>query len=292
MSPPLLLVVNASASGVRGPRGPAALRDALRAAGGHVDVEVTHSVEDLRACMEAADGRRVVLAGGDGTVHAAAACDVPDVELALIPAGRANNVAHALGIPVEPEQAVDLAVRGTARPLDAIETRTARGRVVAVEGLSVGFLAMARTRYHASNSAHPLAAVRAGVAAVGAFHPLEVRVSLPDGPELLHVAQLFVANLSLYLSGWPVAPDADPRDGLLDIVAIDGRGRTSIPGMLMRLRRGTHLGHHGVTVRRVASLRLSTGGRSPVIADSDDLGLGPVDVRVLPGALRLVAPAP
>lgn len=286
----LLLVVNAHASGARGARSPAAVRDALRAEGARVEVEVTHSVTELGDLMRRADGRRLVLVGGDGTVHAAAACDVPEVEVALVPAGRANNIAHALGIPVDPAGAAALAVAGRPRPLDAIEVRTPAGRTVAVEGLSVGFLAMARHRYHAANSAHPLAAVRAGLAAVRAFHPVDVHGSLPDEPDLVHVAQLFVANLPLYLSGWPVAPGADPRDGLLDVVAIHGDGRRSIPGMLARLRRGDHLGHPGVRVWRVPRVRLSTGGRSPVIADSEDLGYGPVEARAVPGALRLVAP--
>lgn len=286
----LLLVVNAHASGVHGARTPGAVRDALRARGASVDTAVTHSLAELDAVMREAGERRLVLVGGDGTVHAAAGCDVPGVELALIPAGRANNIARALGIPVDPGAAAALAVAGEAQPLDAIEVEAGSRRAVAVEGVSVGFLAMARHRYHAVNSAHPLAAVRAAATALRAYHPVDVHASLPGEADLLHVAQLFVANLPLYLSGWPVAPGARPDDGLLDVVAVHGAGRRSIPGMLLRLRRGTHLAHGGVECWRVPAVRLSTGGRSPVIADSDDLGAGPVVVRCLPGALRLVRP--
>ena len=37
-------------------------------------------------------------------------------------------------------------------------------------------------------------------------------------------------------------------------------------------------------------LRIDTGGWSPIVADSTDLGRGAVDVTVRPGALQVVAP--
>jgi len=75
-----------------------------------------------------------------------------------------------------------------------------------------------------------------------------------------------------------------------DFVALAARGRLAIPRMLVRLRRGTHGRHPGVLAWRTDRLRIETRGRSPVMADAEDLGSGPVDVMVLPGALPLVAP--
>ncbi len=285
----LLLVVNANASAVGGARGPARIRAIMEGLGARPRVVVTHSPGELHRLLESEPGARVVLVGGDGTVHAAApACAAGGPELALIPAGRANNLAHALGVPLELDAAVRLAVLGDARAVDLIAVDGAAGRTIAVEGVSVGFLAQARARYHASNSAHPMAALLAGIEALAAFHPLDVRLSVRGDERILHVAQLFVANLPLYLDGLPVAPGADPRDGLLDLVALAAPGRRAIPAMLWHLRRGTHLGRPDVHTRRVAELRLSTGGASPVIADSEDVGPGPVGIRVLPGAMRLV----
>lgn len=286
----VLLVVNANASAVGGSHGPAAVRERLAAHGARAEVVVTHEPAELEEVL-AGTTRRVVLVGGDGTVHAAATrAAVAGPEIALIPAGRANNLAHALGIPLEIDAAAALAVRGAPHPVDLIAVDAGGHRTIAVEGVSVGFLAQARARYHAANSAHPVAAARAAAAALAAFHPLDVRVSTADGDRVLHVAQLFVANLPLYLNGLPVAPGADPRDGLLDLVALAAAGRRAIPGMLMHLRRGTHLGRDDVLVRRVAALRLSTGGASPVVADSELVPPGPVAITALPRVLRLVTP--
>jgi diacylglycerol kinase (ATP) len=74
-------------------------------------------------------------------------------------------------------------------------------------------------------------------------------------------------------------------------VATEAAGRLSVPAMLARLLRGSHVGQPDARVWRARRVRIATGGRSPVIADSTNLGSGPVDLQVLPGALKLVLPA-
>src|SRR5918992_5200034 len=98
LSPHILLVANGNASGLT--RRPALVFDSarlLQAAGARVETHVTETVDELYELLAAAE-RRVVLLGGDGSLHAAANAPVRP-ELALIPGGRANNVAHSLGIP-------------------------------------------------------------------------------------------------------------------------------------------------------------------------------------------------
>jgi diacylglycerol kinase (ATP) len=284
------LIANAQASGL-GPGLVDRIAHALREAGAEVDVALTHS-EDEMAARWPTDGRRVVLAGGDGTLHAAVNICPPGVEIALIPAGRANNIARSLGIPLEPDAAARLAVSGAARPFDLIRATHPKDRdpLLVVEGVSVGFLALARARYHSSNSADVLAALEAGAAAAVHFHPFEVIVESDGAVAQLHVGQLFVANFPFYGTGLRVAPHADPSDGMIDLVALDARGRRSVPGLLWHLRRGTHIGRREVTTWRARRVLIRTRGRSPVIADSANLGSGPVLLEALPGALRLVAP--
>jgi diacylglycerol kinase (ATP) len=290
-SAPLTLIANAHASGLVSPRLVERIAHVLADAGAEVDVALTRSEQEM-AERWPVDGRRVVLAGGDGTLHAAANVAPPGCEMALIPAGRANNVARSLGIPLEPDAAARLAATGAVRPLDLIRAsyRDGAATLMAVEGVSVGFLALARARYHSSNSADVLAATEAALAAAIHFHPLEVTVESDGAVARLHIGQLFVANLPRYGTGLRVAPHADPHDGLLDLVAIDAAGRRSIPGLLLHLRRGHHLGRPEVTTWRARRIAIRTRGRSPVVADSEDLGSGPVFLEAVPGALRLVAP--
>jgi diacylglycerol kinase (ATP) len=263
---------------------------ALRDEGADVELEHTESLDDLAAVWRMDDGRRLVLVGGDGTVHAAANLAGGPREIAIIPAGRANNVAHSLGVPCEWKRAAELAARGEPRPIDLIEARSGDDRRMVVEGVSVGFLAQARVRYHARNSSDVVAGVRAGAAALSRFHPCAARVTEPGRSETLHFAQLFVANLSLYECGLRVAPQADATDATLDLVAIAVPSRRAVLRMLVELRRGTHLAHPNVHAWRAPSATIDTNDSSPIVADSTDMGTGPVTLQAVPAALHLVRP--
>jgi diacylglycerol kinase (ATP) len=285
--PQLTLVINRRATGVTRELGDEARR-ALRRWGASVDVLTTESAAEGREAAES--GGRVVLLGGDGTVHAAANLDRPPRQLALIAAGSANNIARSLGIPLQLDDAARLAVEGRVHPIDLIEATSRRQRYRTVEGVSVGFLAQARVRYHEENSSHLAAGLAAGMGALRRFHPLAVRVERAGASERLELGQLFVANLALYEFGLRVAPFADPTDGLLDLIGIEVPSRLAVPGMILRLLRARHVGRTGVHVWRAPWARIETHELSPVVADSTDLGPGPVELAVVPRGLPIVRP--
>jgi diacylglycerol kinase (ATP) len=283
----LILVVNANASGVRRqPDLASQLAFALRAEGAAVELRVTESAAEL-AAVAADPERRLVLLGGDGTVHGLANLPELGAEIALLPVGGANNIARSLELPVDLAAAARLAVRGRARLLDAIEARRARRSAVVVEGVSIGFHALARARYGGVNSTDVRAAVGAGITAVAGFHPVRMALELDGEGELTALGQLFAANLPFYGPRLAVAPDADPSDGLIDVVAVHTRGRLDTMASLAALRRGRD--PRTVTRRRAHRVRVATAG-SPVIADTLDLGSGTVDLTIRPSALRIVAP--
>lgn len=287
----LLLVANANASGFGGSSETlAGVSGLLRAAGGLVEIRMTESVEELGELLDTERERRLVLLGGDGTLHAIANLPGSKPEIALLPAGKANNIATSLDVPAELSEAAELAVNGRARPLDVIVATSDERRYVAVEGISVGFLALARAGYHGRNSADLVAGIRAGASALRSFDPLCVSVEAEEA-ERMRVGQLFVANLPLYSYGLRVAPLADPADGLLDLTAIDARNRLSLLLALARLRKRPEQSCPGYRCWRERRVRIATNRRSPIIADSTDLGVGPVELVVEPAALSVVAPA-
>jgi diacylglycerol kinase (ATP) len=284
----VVLVANANASGVRrDPELVSRAAFALRAAGARVELQVTASAAELAELASDPD-LRLVLLGGDGTVHAFANLPFADAEVALLPVGGANNIARSLGIPLDLAHAAALAVSGRARSLDLIEARSPERSTLVVEGVSVGFHAVARARYSAVNSTDVRAAVGAGFSAIRAYHPVPVALELDGNAELAPFGQLFVANLPFYGPRLVVAPDADPADGLVDVVRIPARGRLDTVAALAALRRGRD--PHELSRSHARRVRISTGGRSPVIADTTDVGTGPVDLTIRPAALRIVAP--
>jgi len=275
-NPRLLLVANANASGLAGRSDVVdAVVGLLTRWGGRVEKRLTGSIDELNHTVSEEE-RRIVLLGGDGSLHAAANVPGPKPELALLPAGKANNVARELGIPTDLDAAARLAVEGESRDLDAIAAVAGERRYVAVEGISVGYHALARARYRAANSADLAAGVAAAATAFAGFHPVSLALESDGVLELATIGQLFVANFPLFGYGLQVAPGADPSDGLLDVVAIEVGGRAGIVPMLAHLRDGSHLDRPNARRWRVSRIRIATGGRSPGIADTTNTGTGHV----------------
>jgi diacylglycerol kinase family enzyme len=284
-------VINANASGAGSADGVAArATDALRAAGATVRARFTADERDLADAVRVAGDARLVLVGGDGTVHALANVDLPVLPpVALLPAGRANNIARAVGIPTDWEAAARVALSGSPARIDALRVVTPERRLFAVEGLSAGFHAAARHRYDGTNSADLVAGIAALAAELRSFRPHEVRlrvdgVPFVDGP----AGQVFLSNLPFFGFGFHVDPVADPSDGRLEAIVLDARTRRDVVRALAAARTGRHLRRPGTTWRRAG--RADLVEPLPLVADAQPLGVTTATVTVAAGRLRLVAP--
>ncbi len=281
------LVVNGNASGAADV---ARATQELRYAGAHVRAHVTGSEAELAAVVREAGDRRLVLVGGDGTAHALANLDLPALPpTALLPAGRANNIARAHGIPVDGSAAAELAVRGRPAAVDLLHVVTPERTLFAVEGVSAGFHAAARHRYNGTNSADLAAGVRALAAELGAFQPRIVDLRADGAPLFAGpAAQVFLANLPYFGFGFHVDPVADPSDGRLEAIVLEARTRRDVVRMLAAARDGRHLERPGVTWSRAT--RAHVEQPLPLVADAQPLGVTTATVTVAAGRLRLIAP--
>jgi diacylglycerol kinase family enzyme len=98
-----------------------AARSALEAVGGFAIHEVPPDMLAANVKRALHNGsRRVVIAGGDGSLaSAASALSGSDAELAILPSGTLNHLAKDLGVPLDLEEAAWVARDGSAVPLDA-----------------------------------------------------------------------------------------------------------------------------------------------------------------------------
>jgi len=288
----LILVVNGRASGIEDPERTAdEMVAVLEELGAGAVGRVTNSEQELWDVLAVAarSGWRVVLVGGDGTLHAAANAPIARLpELALIPAGRANNIARALGIPTERAGALAMAAGSEPRPLDALRVATPDRFIYALEAVSAGFQAEARADYQADNSADLRQGLKALLRAIRRYRPYRAAVRIDDEQiGSSSVAQLFFSNLPFFGFGFEVAPDADPADGRLDAIVLEARGRTRLLRLLAAARRGRHIGRRGVT--RVPATRVKISEPLPLVADAVPLGTTTATVTVEPARLRVAA---
>ena len=113
---PLLLIANADAGSAE----TAALDVALGVLREDVDVEVarTGNPGELDGVLHRAGCRRIVVAGGDGSLHAVVTAlhrrhELGKRTLGLIPLGTGNDFARTLEIPLDPGEAAARSCRAT-----------------------------------------------------------------------------------------------------------------------------------------------------------------------------------
>jgi YegS/Rv2252/BmrU family lipid kinase len=288
---PLTLLVNPSSAGGRSlkllPRIEAAL-DARRAV---FRVERTRSLEHgAELALRAVEvGEVPVVVSGDGLLGAVGgAMAGAEAPLGLIPAGRGNDLARALGIPTEPEAAVATVLEGGSRAIDVGEANGRRFLGIASIGFDSECNRLANeTRFLRGNSVYAYSMVRTLVGWRSA------RFTLAVGEESRRISGYFVAvaNNSVYGGGMWIAPDAEIDDGEFDVVSIADVGKLRFLRGLLDVFKGTHVGKDEVSVFRAPRLELDASRPFPVYADGDHLTDLPVSLRVLPRSLSILVPA-
>lgn len=287
---PLTLLVNPSSAGGKSlkllPRIEAAL-DARRAV---FRVEKTRSLEHgAELALAAAElGEVPVVVSGDGLMGAiGGALAGSEAPLGLIPSGRGNDLARALGIPTEPEPAVDAILAGHSRRIDVGEANGKRFLGIASIGFDSECNRLANeTHWLRGNSVYAYSMVRTLVAWRSA------RFTIAAGGERKRLTGYFiaVANNSVYGGGMWIAPEAEIDDGLFDVVAITEVGKLRFLRGLRDVLKGTHIGKDEVSVFRAHRLELDASRPFPVYADGDHLTDLPVSLRVLPRCLSILVP--
>jgi diacylglycerol kinase (ATP) len=286
----ITVVANPAAGNGRGQRELARLRPLLLR-DGVTDIRVTARSGDeaLLAATALDDGADAIIAlGGDGTwsrVAAVLGAARSSVPLALLAAGRGNDFAKTLGLPVrDAARTVQLIREGAWRPCDLGRVDDRLFLNVAGFGFDAHVLERA---LRAGGGA--MAYVGVALREIGAYNAL--RVAVDDGP-MRDTLILAVANGRHFGGAFAIAPGAAVDDGLLDLVHIGNVAPWSRLPLLARAVRGTHLWHDSASHRTATSAVLRFEA-PPVFEADGELCRATtleVEVAVLSQALRLVAP--
>jgi diacylglycerol kinase family enzyme len=275
----------------------------LREAGADVSVTYTTSVAETAGLVAAtvAEDRIVVSVGGDGMLSSVAGAVAEAAgTLAVVPAGRGNDFARMLGVPHDAEAQARLLLEGEPRPVDLLEARLPEQPVRWVAGsVYSGVDARAaaivdRSHWLPQKAQYPVAALRA----LATYRPAAVTLDV-DGVVTTHLAAtVVIANSGYYGKGMRIAPAADLRDGLLDVVVIEAGSRREMVRALPSVYDGSHVDRAEVHVLRGRSVRLSgqylggtpvpVGADGEALGDLPDHGDGVLAVAVRPAAVRIL----
>ncbi|MGV9253158.1 YegS/Rv2252/BmrU family lipid kinase [Streptomyces sp. NPDC003697] len=286
-------IVNPTAGGSTGAAALLRVARLLREAGAELETEYSTSLPHAQElARRAGERQRVVLAvGGDGiTGGIGGALSGTDTVLGVVPAGRGNDFARALGLPADPAALAAILLHGSPRAVDTIEVESAaHSRTVVLGSVYAGVDALAnRHANHARLLRGPASYYAGGLRAVATWRPVDYRVTV-DGEEHAHRGYTVVAaNSAYYGSGRMIAPGARVDDGLLDLVMIREAPRRLFFTLMNELKSGTHVGRPEVRILRGRRIRIEADREVPCGADGEVDAVLPVTATVLPGALHVL----
>jgi diacylglycerol kinase (ATP) len=289
----VFLVNPASANGKTGKRWPEIAR-AAHAAGLRGEAVFSERAGELgELAREAVDdgARLLVVVGGDGTVHEVVngIAGREGVELALIPRGTGWDFARTHAIPKRLADAIRIARDGTAQPFDlgraTYESGTAWFANIASVGMSGAVAAKANSTTKALGAKTSYLLALGVVFARWTNVHLRVRVDEEERDALME--DVIVAVGRYLAGGMMITPEAEPDDGLFDVLLIGDITKTELVRVMPKIYRGTHLPHPKGEVLRGRSVTIEADEPLPLQLDGEQPGTTPVRFELVPAAIRL-----
>jgi diacylglycerol kinase family enzyme len=257
-------------------------------------VETSRSAAHSEAVVAEAvpRGEVVVAAGGDGMLASIAGAVVATSGvLGVVPSGRGNDFARMLGLPHEPAEVAHCLLHGRPDPVDVILTSGEGGERTVLGSMYAGVDSLAshlvdHARGLPATLQYPYAAVRALLT----YQPGVFTVSVDGVVHEQSAYNVVVANSGFYGKGMHIAPTADVRDGLLDVVVLPAGSRLSMVRRLPKVYDGSHVDLEGVTVLRGRTVTVSADREVAAYGDGERLGSLPRTATVRPGAIKVLVP--
>ena len=235
-----------------------------------------------------------LVAGGDGTVRAVCAgLAQTGIPVGILPVGTGNLLARNLSVPLDMDDALDVALDGAPRPIDLVVVR-ADDRdpefSLVMAGMGADATVMAETNADLKRVVGPAAYLMAALQTINR-PPFDAVVSLDSGPPLRRrPGVVLVANVGALQGQILVAPDASPDDGLLDVV-LASPGRWADWGAITT---GILVGAPetaGVERAQARTVVVETDVPTPYQVDGDALGAcRRFEASVLAGAVIVMVP--
>ncbi len=273
----------------------AALEQHFAQAGKAFDLHLTQAEEPIAAVVRQALEKGhdlIIAAGGDGTVSGAAdGLANTGVPLGIIPVGTGNALARDLGIPLDPEAAIRL-ILGEHELKDIDVLNVANRHFVLNVSLGVSAQAMHATKSEAKQRFGRLAYVWIGVGKLLGMGAHRFSLTIDGRSARLRATEIAVMN-SRGVGAPFLKWGADTRldDGRIEVFIFRPRTLLDPFRILWNVVRGRPRRDPNVRVLPAReAVAIETARLLPVQADGDVIGQTPVEVRVVPAALRVIAP--
>ena len=235
----------------------------------------------------------MVAVGGDGTVNEVVQGLVGrSTELAVIPRGTGWDFVRTYGIPRKLEDAIAVARDGETRQIDLGRATYHGGESYFANIASAGMSGAIARRANATSKAlgGKVSYAWATLAVFSRWRNDEVHVVVDGQRREGRMHDVVVANGRYFGGGMMICPEADPADGLFDVLLIGDLKKRDLIKTMPKTYKGRHLPHPKAELLRGAVVEVDAPQPLPVELDGEQPGTTPARFEVVPKALRLRVP--
>jgi diacylglycerol kinase (ATP) len=244
--------------------------------------------------------RLLVVVGGDGSVNEVANGIVGrnDVEIAVIARGTGWDFVRTYGIPRSIDDAVRVAVDGAAHAIDLgrVTYRTWAGEEAEAYFANIASAGMSGAIAQRANETTKALGGKASylwatLAVFARWQNDDVRVSVDGEIRGGRMHDVIVANGRYFGGGMMMCPEAEPDDGLFDVLTIGDLTKRDLLVTLPKTYRGKHLPHPKAELLRGSVVTVDAASPLPIELDGEQPGTTPARFEIVPRALRVRVPS-
>ena len=241
----------------------------------------------------------VVSVGGDGTINEIvngiyATGDMKDVELGIIGTGTGSDYIRTIGVSKYYQESCHHLMNPMKKSVDLgmvefSENGQPAKRIFAnFAGLGFDAEVVKATTKKFKNFGGTPAYLMGLLSTFTTYQNRQIQITINGQTETNKVCTIVMSNGKYGGGSMLLAPNADPCDGLFDVIIIGDVTKPDLLRSLPRIYKGTHLTHPKVTVKRTNMITISSDDPMAIQADGDLLGEAPARFSVLPSALNIL----
>jgi diacylglycerol kinase (ATP) len=241
----------------------------------------------------------IVSIGGDGTMSEVVnglyeADALKDTMLGIISTGTGADYIRTIGVPRAYDEACQRLIKPETRIVDLgiVECAGSSGKIkrLFVNFAGLGFdaeIVKATTQTYKAMGA--TASYLLGLlSTLVSYRNKEVTITMDGEVEERKVVTILMGHGKYGGGGMMTTPNADPSDGLFDVMIVDNITKPDLLRTLPKIYDGTHLTHPKVFIKRAREVEVRPKLKMSIQADGDLIGEAPARFQVLPAALNVV----